>query len=138
MKSAINKDNVNHENYRRALELARERLREINFDEQCRKSGAELIERGNARTIARLRFIDSDYQVEFPEGNVRKPEGETDVLPYDRILILHYLIHAKGSPLSGEIISYQQIPDGWLYYPTFLKRVTNVLARLFPKILKIL
>jgi len=111
--------------------LARERLLAINFDEQCLKAGAEIVERDHDRVVARLRFIDSDYQLEYPEGEVRKLGGAIEPLPYDRILILHYLVHATGAPLSGELISYQQITDGWLYYPTFLKRVTNVLARTF-------
>ena len=40
----------------------------------------------------------------------------------DKILILHYLIRAKGTPISHELIAYKELPEGASYFPTFFKR----------------
>jgi len=125
--SPAGKENINHDKYRRALQLAQEMFAGFNFEEQCSRAGAEIIERG----LARVKFIQTEYLAAHPSGELRVLGSEAEPLPYDRLLVLHYLAHAKGTPLTGELISYQQIPDGWLYYPTFLKRTIRVLAKAF-------
>lgn len=128
---AINKGQVNHSNYRKALALARERLREADFALQCQRAGAEVVEPEADHALARIKFIGANYLVDFPSGEVRREGLDEEPLPYDRIIILHYLVHARGAELTGELISFQQIPDGWLYYPAFRKRTTSILARTF-------
>jgi len=123
---------VNHNNYLKAFQLAQEKLRAINFVDQCQKAGARMIEtKRPGQLAAALKFLDQEYVVEYPEAVVRLADSDAEPLPYDRILILHYLIHAQGAELSGELVSYQQIPDGWLYYPKFRERTVYVLARSF-------
>ena len=39
-----------------------------------------------------------------------------------KILLLHYLIQAKGTPASGEQITFKQITGGLAYYPAFHRR----------------
>ena len=34
-------------------------------------------------------------------------------------------------PETGELISYQQIPDGFLYYTNFVRRTSGILSRTF-------
>ena len=112
--------------------LAREKLRQIDFEKQCRTAGAEIIE-ANPPTgfVARLKFMGQDYLIDYPSGLVRVADSDQEPKPYDRIIILHYLQNAKGAEMTGELISYQQIPDGWLYYSSFQARTTQILARTF-------
>jgi hypothetical protein len=48
-----------------------------------------------------------------------------------RVILLHYLIHADGSPLSDKWVGYKDIPGGLLYSGVFARRVTEPLARKF-------
>ena len=50
-----------------------------------------------------------------------------------RILLLHYLIRADGSPLTRKWVGYKDIPGGLLYAGVFARRVTEPLVRKFGK-----
>jgi hypothetical protein len=126
------KKKLNHESYEKALKLAREKLGQVDFIKQCRAAGAEIIGAdAPERKVARIKFLGRDYLVEHPSGLVRLAGSEKEPRPYDRIIILHYLQNAGGTEKTGELISYQQIPDGWLYYASFRARTTQILARTF-------
>jgi hypothetical protein len=45
--------------------------------------------------------------------------------------MLHYLINADGSPLSGHKLTYKEIPGGVTYFPTFRKRAIKPLLDAF-------
>ena len=45
----------------------------------------------------------------------------------EKLLILHYLVTAKGTPPSGEPVSFKELPEGVVYYPTFYKRAIRPL-----------
>lgn len=123
---------VNHNNYLKAFQLAQEKLRKTDFACQCKKAGVQISDGSQPGCLAAaVKFLGQEYVVEYPAAAVRLADSEAEPLPYDRILILHYLLHAQGAPLSGELVSYQQIPDGWLYYPKFRERTVAVLARAF-------
>jgi len=121
-----------HDSYEKALKLAKEKLSQIDFEKQCRAAGAEIIEANSPeRFVARIKFMAQDYLIDYPSGLVRVSDSEKEPKPYDRIIILHYLQNAKGAEMTGELISFQQVPDGWLYYPSFQSRTMQVLARTF-------
>jgi len=103
-----------------AYKIAREKLAGISDTaEQCRKSGARYLPEENAAVIEHL---NRSYRISIPDGEVTLA-GSDEVVPVrDKILILHYFIHARGTPLSGKIITYKELHDGINYYPTFFKR----------------
>ncbi len=49
----------------------------------------------------------------------------------DKILILHYFTRARGTPLSGRIITYKELHEGINYYPTFFKRAIEPIINHF-------
>lgn len=51
----------------------------------------------------------------------------------DKILMLHYLISAKGTPLSNRMITYKELPEGANYFPNFAQRVIKPLIGYFGK-----
>jgi len=68
-----------------------------------------------------LRFFGEDYVVVFPRITVQSANGkEPDVAT--RLIILHYLIHADGTPPADHWISFRELPDGLVYDPAFQKR----------------
>jgi hypothetical protein len=40
----------------------------------------------------------------------------------DKVLLLHYLTRAKGTPPANRLISYKELSEGTNYFPTFYKR----------------
>jgi hypothetical protein len=45
----------------------------------------------------------------------------------DKILILHYLTQAKGTPVTNKITAFRELPEGANYFPTFSKRAIKPL-----------
>ncbi len=103
-----------------AYKIARERLAEIkDIQRQCRKSGACYLP--DEKAIA-LDYLHLDYKIHLPAGEVTFSESAEAVPLRDKILILHYFTRAKGTPLSGKMITYKELQEGINYYPTFFKR----------------
>ncbi|MBI2831751.1 MAG: DUF3786 domain-containing protein [Chloroflexi bacterium] len=104
-----------------AYRLARERLASIDVEQQCLKSGAAWRAADSGKVIT-VDYLNRSYYVTFPEGEVSLTGSEEAVPTRDKILVLHYLIHAKGTPLSNKMITYKELPEGTSYFPVFTKR----------------
>jgi hypothetical protein len=106
-----------------AYKLAREQLATItDIKEQCRKSGAQ--ELPDRKTVV-IEHLNRTYQIGYPAGEVTFA-GSTEPVPVrDKILILHYFTRAKGTPLTGKMITYKELQEGINYYPTFFKRAID-------------
>ena len=106
-----------------AFKLARERLAAIiDIKEQCRKSGTQYLPDGKTVVIEHL---NRTYHIGFPEGEVTFA-GASEAVPLrDKILILHYFTRARGTPLTGKMITYKELHEGINYYPTFFKRAID-------------
>jgi hypothetical protein len=75
-----------------------------------------------------IRFFDQDYRVTFPEVSVQDAAGEgPDVAT--RLILLHYLIHADGTPPADQWIAFRELPDGLVYDPAFQGRSSLRLRR---------
>ncbi|GAI11565.1 unnamed protein product, partial [marine sediment metagenome] len=53
--------------------------------------------------------------------------SEQDVPLKDKILMLHYLTWAKGTPLTNRLIAFKELSEGSNYFPTFSKRTIKPL-----------
>ena len=112
-----------------AYKLACEQLAGINdIERQCRKSGAQYIP--SQKSII-LNHLNQTYQISFPDGEVSLTTGEEAVPMRDKILILHYFTRARGTPLSGRMITYKELLEGINYYPTFFKRAIQPIVNYF-------
>jgi len=112
-----------------ASKIARERLAEIkDIELQCRKSGARYL--ADEKSIV-LEYLNCPYRITLPEGEVSFGASAEIVPPRDKILILHYFIRAKGTPLTGRLITYKELQEGINYYPTFLKRAIDPIISSF-------
>ena len=62
----------------------------------------------------------------------RFQKGRNCPLPIrDKLLILHYLLSAKGTPPANKTISFKELPEGNIYFPTFFKRTIKHLVNCF-------
>ncbi|MFA5316415.1 MAG: DUF3786 domain-containing protein [Dehalococcoidales bacterium] len=108
--------------YQQALALAGKQLAEVaDIDSLCRKSGAGCSRDGSHVEI-RLDYLGRSYRITYPEVNVSL-EGSQEMVPIkEQVLILHYLLSAKGTPLANNMVTFREVPDGNNYFAVFQKR----------------
>jgi hypothetical protein len=112
-----------------AYKIARERLAEIkDLAKQCRDSGARYLP--DEHSVI-LKYLDRDYKIRLPEGEVMFFASAEAVPARDKILILHYFLRSKGTPLSGRLVTYKELQEGINYYPTFFKRAIEPIINNF-------
>jgi hypothetical protein len=117
--------------YSLALKLAGEKLaRRDDIYEQCRRSGT-VCDISDTVSMIRLKYFDRDYVVTLPDITVTPSGREEQVELRDKILMLDYLERAKGTPLTGRLIGYQELAEGAVYYPSFFARAVKPLIENF-------
>lgn len=117
--------------YRLAYKLACEQLARIeDIEQRCRKSDARYQVTDSKRVII-LEYLNQSYQVTFPDIEVSLRDSQEEVPLRDKILILHYLTQAKGTPISNKTIAYKELPKGASYFPSFSKRAIQPLVTHF-------
>ncbi len=119
--------------YEMAYKLACEQLAGIrDIEVQCRKSGAQYLEI-DAKKVIVIEYLNQSYLISLPDIRISLMNSEETVPIEDKILMLHYLISAKGTPLSNRMITYKELPEGANYFPNFTQRVIRPLIDHFGK-----
>ena len=117
--------------YTQAYQLACEQLAEIDdIQQQCLRSGARYQETGSQQTIT-LEYLNRTYQVTLPDIAVSLTDSAEEVPLRDKVLILHYLTLAKGTPIADKLITFKELPEGMNYFPSFSQRVIKPLVDCF-------
>ena len=121
--------------YLQAYELACRSLSKKDPEEMANNAGC-LFDRENARFT--VRFLGEQYWVQYPGGEVGRADG-ADAAITIKVLVLHYLLHATKTELTGKLISFREVRGGGEnYYPVFEKRAEAPLQKTFglnPKML---
>jgi len=119
--------------YEMAYKLACEQLSKIgDIDQLCLRSGAQY-QVINTKELILLNYLNQSYQITFPDINISLIDSNQEVPIRDKILILHYLTLAKGTPISNKVIAYKELPEGANYFPSFYKRAIKPLLDYFSK-----
>ncbi len=117
--------------YQLAYKLACGRLIEISdIAQQCQNSGAQYID---SQKVIIVEYLNQSYQVTLPDVEISLIGSEEQVSIKDRLLILHYLTQAKGTPTANKMINYKELPEGSNYFPTFYQRAIKPLVDHFGK-----
>jgi hypothetical protein len=123
--------------YELAYKLAGEQLAKLDIERQCQRAGAQY-QVIHCKTVITVQYLNQTYAVTQPDVEVSLATGAEEVPIRDRILILHYLVGAKGTPPSNRPVTYKELPGGNTYFPTFSKRTTRPILNNFgnePKLL---
>jgi len=110
--------------YEQALKIAAKRMADADIERQCRNAAAELVE-GKKAVI--LDYLSQPCRITLPELEVTPLAPELSIQPREKLLILHYIINADGSPPGSNKLTYKEIPGGATYFPTFHKRAIKPL-----------
>ena len=110
-----------------AYKLACEQLAKIDdIKQQCGKSGAQYLETDSQKVII-LQYLNQSYQVTLPNVDISLVDSQEKVPIRDKVLILHYLTLAKGTPVADKMITFKELPEGANYFPTFSRRTIDPL-----------
>jgi hypothetical protein len=116
------------DDYINARNLAVGKLSQESFEKIADRSGFELSE-GNSLHIP---FLDRTYRVSYPQFDFTdQVDGEKEVPIQEQVLILHYLMAEEIPDLSGQWVSYREIPGASFYYGAFIKRAVDPLKKVF-------
>jgi len=114
-------------NYRQTFDLASASLKEADLRLRAEKAGADYSKGRDGEKIT-IVFFSDPYEISFPQTEFYSPSKKAVIL-VTRVLLLHYLLRADGTPLTGKWISYKDIPGGLLYSPVFARRVAYCCPR---------
>jgi hypothetical protein len=113
-----------------SYKFACEKLAKISdIEEQCRKSGARCL---GPREVV-INYLNQPYHIMLPDGQILLADSGVEAPLRDKILILHYFTGAKGTPATGKLIAYKQLPGGVSYFPAFSHRAIGPLVKNFGK-----
>jgi Domain of unknown function (DUF3786) len=116
------------DDYKNARKLATEKLATESFASILQRTGI------NAGEVNRFRvaFLNRVYCIGFPELEFEdEAEPEKEIPIQEQILILHYMSATAPPPLTGNWISYREIPGASFYYSAFVKRAVDPLKNIF-------
>lgn len=119
--------------YKLSYKLAGEQLAKIDdIEQQCTRSGSQCRLIDSKKEII-VRYLNQSYLISLPDIEVSLAGSTENVPMRDKLLILHYFISAKGTPLANKLITFQELPEGNVYSPTFSKRTIKPILDYFGK-----
>jgi hypothetical protein len=117
--------------YELAFKLAAEKIIGLSdLEEQCRRSGSHYQSSHGSRLIT-LSYLNREYLLILPEMKFSISGSDENIELRNKILILHYLLGAKGTPPGKQWITYQELKEGASYYPSFYNRAVRPLIDRF-------
>ena len=113
--------------YELAYQLAAEQLAKIDdIEQQCRKSGTRYQVIDSQKAIL-IQYLNQSYLITLPGIEISLVASLEAVPTRDKLLILHYFTSAKGTPTANRLITFRELPEGSVYFPTFAKRTIKPL-----------
>lgn len=109
-----------------ALEKALSEYRAVSPYVAASKSGTDF-----ADGSFNVRFFNRAFRVSYPEGEVWEVGGEEGYPRWLRVLLLHYLSQADGTPIAGHWITYRQLPGAGFFEQRFMNMAIIPLTKAF-------
>ncbi len=79
-----------------------------------------------------LPYLNRKYIVNHSSGEAKPLQNDGNKISiYQQILFLHYLASADGTPLTGEWITFKELPGGQIYINPYQNRTIKPLLKYF-------
>lgn len=96
------------DDYRESFRLASTQLRNSDLRRIARRAEVEIALGDGPEGCVRVPFFGKPHVVRVvPQVDVLREGDDPEVSLPEKILILHYLLHASGKPLTGEFITFR-------------------------------
>ena len=114
------------ETYGPALDKATQEFPELDPAETAARAAVDY--EGDAFLLP---FFGTTYEVHWPGGAIVRASDQAEADVASRILMLHYLLTADGTPLASKWIAFRNLPGGMGYDAAFQGRANLRLAHAF-------
>jgi hypothetical protein len=116
------------DDYKNAKKIAIEKLSTKHFNDIIETSRFEVAE----ASIIKIPFLNRVFAVSYPDFEFTDiSDPDKDIPIQEQVLILHYLVSESVAELSGNWVSYREIPGASFYYSAFVKRAVDPLKKVF-------
>lgn len=126
-------------NYQLAISLAKSAIERSSAEAICARTGAilfdgprgDLLPSGGQAVV--LQLLKRTYTISWgnDEFAMLRDGSPLAVYDFESIVVLHYLVHAEGKPLSGDWIPFRNLPEAFGGYSTSFegRAVRPIVAR---------
>jgi hypothetical protein len=119
------------DDYKKAVELGKNELADKNPKRIASLSGADFEADSKGGALLTLDFLGKKVLITWADLGFSFKGSEEEVPIQQQVLLLHYLSGCRGAAISGEWISYKEVPDGKFYLDAFLRRAKNPMVQGF-------
>jgi hypothetical protein len=122
------------DDYIQARELGIKALAEKDPGSIANYAGALIREDGKGERYLTIHFIGREILITWPDMEFSYKDTTDDIPIQQQVLMLHYLqgsLDSNSARLTGEWISFQDIPDGRFYMDAFIRRAKEPLIKAF-------
>jgi hypothetical protein len=102
----------------------------MDIKQQCLRSGAQYVHPDKVT----IEYLNQSYVMAIPGMEISLKDSlhrRENIGLTDRILMLHYLITAKGTPPTGKLIGFRQLPGACFEHASFSREVLTPLLDRF-------
>jgi len=122
------------DDYKQAKKLCEKDLSGKDPDLIANFSGAVIHTDGQGNRSFSLDFLNRGVIISWPDLQCKYKDSDEELPIQQQAFLLHYLhgaLSSKGASVTGEWISFQDIPDGRFYLGAFMKRAKDPLLKTF-------
>jgi hypothetical protein len=119
------------DDYEAARALAFDTLSKLDIERCCINAGLslELVSPGIKRVP--IPYLGNTHVLTMHNQTILFDDASNLLKIPDQVLLLHYLITARGVPVADELITFREVPSGSFYYAAFVKRAIIPLVKCF-------
>jgi len=119
------------DDYKTARALALDTLSKLDIERCCTNAGLslKLVSPGTKRVP--IPYLGNTYTLIVHNDTIFFDDASGPLKIPDQVLMLHYLITARGVPIADELITFREVPSGRFYYAAFVKRAIVPLGKCF-------
>lgn len=117
--------------YETARALALYTLSRLDIEKCCTHAGLSLeIVSPEIKRVS-IPYLGDTYTLSVHNETISFDDASPPLRTPDQVLLLHYLITARGMPVANELITFREVPSGSFYYAAFVKRAIAPLVKCF-------
>jgi hypothetical protein len=119
------------ETYAPALKKAQLAFPHLEPDETALRAAVSYQAVSTGRGWFEVPFFGTVFHIHWPDGIAQRAADQQDVDIATRILLLHYLLTADGTPMASQWLAFRNLPGGLGYDDAFQNRASLRLAHAF-------
>ncbi|MBN1135498.1 MAG: DUF3786 domain-containing protein [Anaerolineae bacterium] len=117
--------------YQAALQKAEAEFSLLDPTETAARAGVSYTALGSDAGQIQIAFFGTHYHVRWPGGAAVRVSDQKESDVATRLLLLHYLITADGTPMASKWIAFRNLPGGLGYDAAFQRRASIPLMKAF-------